>query len=94
MYVLAMVCDNVTECNKYHNSPNYVCFILFVFIYCRVNSESILGIFPELWTVLVVTNVNYGENYRLEICPTLCLTINKRTRCFALQENILIIHSI
>lgn len=70
----------------------YVLFV-FVFINCRLNSESILGISPELWTVLVVTNVNYGENYRLEICPTLCPTINKSTRCFALQENIRIIHS-
>lgn len=25
IYVWVKVCDNVTECNKYHNSPNYVC---------------------------------------------------------------------
>lgn len=23
--MLIMVCDNVTECNKYHNSPNFIC---------------------------------------------------------------------
>lgn len=63
----------------------YVLFV-FVFINCRLNSESILVISPELWTVLVVTNVNYGENYRLEICPTLCPTINKSIRCLLYRK--------
>lgn len=91
-----MVCDNVTECTVINIIIHLIIYVLFVFVFinCRLNSESILGISPELWTVLVVTNVNYGENYRLEICPTLCPTINKSTRCFALQENIRIIQSI
>lgn len=91
-----MVCDNVTECTVINIIIHLIMYVLFVFVFinCRLNSESILGISPELWTVLVVTNVNYGENYRLEICPTHCPTINKSTRCFALQENIRIIHSI
>lgn len=61
----------------------YVLFV-FVFIYCRLNFESILGIFLELWIVLVVINVNYGENYRLEICLIFCFIINKSIRCFVL----------
>lgn len=61
----------------------YVLFV-FVFINCRLNFESILGIFLELWIVLVVINVNYGENYRLEICFIFCFIINKSIRCFVL----------